>query len=237
MMTHPISPFSLLKRRLWTLVLLCIFCGSIFIFVRAFQDTSVNIFAVVPPLSQSSGAIESYYKDLSEKYGSFDSIVLLTPNSHFDTNAYFESFPTSGKYCYQAGQELDCIQGEAFDSSFYTGVTYGKLFEKKEEVYMVTEATLGKQFQYLAKFFPQTQHIYNLILKPEMQESLEYKKMRKAFFDLVIPGEKVLYIALTRGARYAPENLLRFQNQRTFEVLSTKNEMLQAECPNCLLLL
>jgi Bacterial capsule synthesis protein PGA_cap len=205
--------------------------------VYEFRDESLDVFAVIPGVSESEGRVESYYATLKEKYGTFDTIILITPNSFFDTNAFYESFPEAGKYCYQKGQDLDCISGSSFDSSFYTGVTYGKIFQKKDDIFMVSEPTLGKQFPHIKKYFPETKHIYSLILKVENKESLDYKKMRNAFFDLVFPGKKTLYIASSRGARYAPETLLRYQNKKTFEVLSSKNEPIQSECPNCMLLL
>lgn len=232
-----ISQRQILHRRISTFILALVFLLSIVFFARELFSQRQEVFVVVPGISESSGAIESFYTEIKSTYGAFDSIVIIAPNTNFDKNSYYEAFPENGSYCYKNTLDLDCITGRAFSPDFYSGVTYGKLFEKKDEVYIVQEATLGKQFSYINTFFPETKNIYGLLLKVENEESIEYKKMRNQLLSGYFPGEKILYIASSRAARYAPETLLKYQNKRTVDVLSTENESLQAECPNCLFLL
>jgi len=177
------SQIQIFRRRVLTFALFFAFIFSTLFFMRQFLTNKEEVFAVVPGISQSNGKIENFYKDLAEKYGDFDTIVLITPNTNFDKNAYYEAFPENGKYCYKDGQDLKCINGTAFSTEFYNGVTYGKLFEKKEGIYMVNEPTLGKQFSYINTFFPETKRIYGLILQKENEESLSYKKMRNAILS------------------------------------------------------
>lgn len=190
----------------------------------------INIYTVIPHHNLVNNDIDEFYKNLYEKYKSFDNIVLIWPN-HYTTDLD-SGFLEDWKYCFQ-GQNLDCVNGKKLD--FINDNEFISTFIKKENYIETTEHSIWNHFSFINKYFSETD-VYGIVLKinTNSSDSLQDLKQKLESYNFTW---KTLFIASVDFSHHVNEKIAVFHDLNTLNYLNWDvDSKLEVDCPNCLYL-
>lgn len=197
-------------------------------FISSYKNMSTNnVYALIPHHNLANKYIDEFYKEIKNTYGSFDTIVIISPNHFVRTQDDFISFPFDAKYCYK--NEKNCINANKL--SFYSGSVYDKKIFWKN---ILTEHWLWNHFEFINKYFPETK-VYGVLLKIKRYLDIDmislWHNLQKDFF------QKTLFIASVDTSHHVNEKIAIFHDLKTIDVLNGAQGDVEVDCPNCVYLL
>lgn len=188
----------------------------------------LNIYTVIAHNNIVNDEIDKYYKELKDKYKRFDNIVLIWWNNLI-TNLD-SGFLEDWKYCFQ-GQNLDCINGKKLD--FLDSENFISSFEKKEDFIETKEDSIWNHFQFLNKYFPETD-VYWIILNTNFSGSLLELEQKLESYNFIW---KTLFVASVDFSNNVNEKVAVFHDLNSLNYLNLDiDSKLEVDCSNCLYL-
>lgn len=231
-----------LEMRIFLFIIICILssCDTLLEREQSPENyiSSEDLIAVIPHHNLVNQEIDEFYAHLSERYGIFENIIIISPNHFSRSQSYFSSFPEDWEYCYGNKFQVCNPNIKSFEHLPEVKREDSKNIFTKEsaEGYSFREHWVGNHFYFFERYFPES-HIYSLILNIEKVPTAHIQDVYDFLESADIKGS-TLYVFSVDFSHHVPEWVALFHDLKTLDYLKGiwQQTDIEVDCPNCLYL-